>query len=538
MANIDFQILKLFKQKQNHELSTSEIVERLFPKEAEAYLEKINNPFNDKTLVQKGKDEKAQLHRRVLYYLNNLVYEGLISVKREGPKGEKIFTLLLDENSELIVGKGRKKLLITKPVSLSLPIEGYENENLVRKYDPQGWTDRLNSIYLDSSRFSDLNDFYMLISQCFPSINDVIGLVFFEKIMLRVSSEELKSFLKKLNSDCVDYGKFISVVVDFTNLEPDDSDKIIEMIMAYATIKPSNINIIFDVSYKELLSHHKIFESTINIFSQAKIKLYLKNSDLHEPPYLLGKAGPYTFEEQEWETYLEQFKEKTIGLVNSQSAIAIDFGNFFEKYNNITRFRQLILAVSKTLLYANSLQRRNSDELFRQLINLNGKYAMEFFSFGKNYIRIWNYGWKESTRDYAMMIDLLRSAKEDIEDFCLSEETIYKSCGIPVRFRISLAVAAKGFDEYMAEDKWKKIYIKDTEDLHSPSLTEMLKEKEQISSVFTGGNYVLFHRASGTPAKEMLRELSIIMNTYKITMFCYDFGEVMGTNMKLTNFLG
>ena len=64
-----------------------------------------------------------------------------------------------------------------------------------------------------------------------------------------------------------------------------------------------------------------------------------------------------------------------------------------------------------------------------------------------------------------------------------------------------------------------------------------MTEKEKIFEVFDGGDRIRFFRNGQINPKDIEREVSIILNTYKLPFFCYDFGGVHG-NLKLTSFIG
>jgi hypothetical protein len=91
-------------------------------------------------------------------------------------------------------------------------------------------------------------------------------------------------------------------------------------------------------------------------------------------------------------------------------------------------------------------------------MDLNRPYKSNLFSHSKNYIRFWNYGWKEYKLDPQLVLELMKSTKETTDEFCMSEETIYKSCGMPTRFRIGFSCAFREMNkEEFSEEKFRKL---------------------------------------------------------------------------------
>ena len=54
--------------------------------------------------------------------------------------------------------------------------------------------------------------------------------------------------------------------------------------------------------------------------------------------------------------------------------------------------------------------------------------------------------------------------------------------------------------------------------------------------MFDGGNDITFHRAGDFSAEDVLREISVIINTYKMPLFSYGFENLKG-DMKITSYI-
>ena len=127
------------------------------------------------------------------------------------------------------------------------------------------------------------------------------------------------------------------------------------------------------------------------------------------------------------------------------------------------------------------------------------------------------------------------SIKKMIE-FARAEETIYNSCGMPTRFKIVLSCAFQESEKTLSPAKYKSINIRNTEDLYNPKIKKEIIDREKISSFFTGGNEVTFYKlGTSFDIPGILREISVILETYNIPFFSYDFKYVTG-DMKLTSF--
>jgi hypothetical protein len=528
MNKIEDQIIELFKDNPNKEFSTYDIVTNLYPNISTEIGNSIYS-VTDKESKKSAKRKKAQLHRKILYYLNKLVEEDILKVGKLGPKGSKFYKLSLEEGEELILRKKKRKIIIQKPSLPMMPIEGYEEQNLLLKYEPASWIERVNSIIIESPDY-DKETLIKNIFSIFSSINDSICLNDFETFLKNNKIDSDK--IKELDNECNDYGRFINIILDFTNI--DDENTILGFVKEYVSVNPKKIILIFDIRAKELNKWNELFCKIVDIYQKSKKVLYIKNQDIYEAPCFVGKAGPYTLNPEEWNIYKDTLKDKVSCLVISLSTVAVDMQRFLKDYKDFNQFREFILKIAKGFLFANSLQRRKSGEYFENLVKINKAYIEDMFSFGKNYIRFWNYGWKEP--DNPHYLELLKNIKDTIDKFCTSEETIYLSCGMPINFKIAFSCAFSSFvKENFSKESFQRLKIEKTEDLHNKKTSRFLEEKEEIIKIFDGGDRLRIKRNNANP-KDVCRELNIILNTYKIPFFCYDFKKQEKGDLKLQEF--
>lgn len=530
MHNTEEVILNLFKNNSTKELNTEFLAKEIYTKEY-AIIENILES-SDKINLMEGKRKKFQLHRKLLYYLNKLVESNIIKVSRIAEKGEKYFILATGEG-DTIIEKGYKKIIITKPPITTTYIEQYESKEIMKKYEEDSWINRFNSILLECFKTEDIHQKYNILTECLITTNDVIALNDFENILNNSLDTAIKDFIDKIIKDTENSSNNISIIINIDKV----NSNIYTFIDYYTKLNPKNINIVFNISNKDIPKYSNIIQHIFEKFSDSKIKINFKNKDLTNVPYFKGRAGIYNFDEEEWNIYYTKFKGKTIGINCSQSQIAINITKFFEKYHTDTEFRIAILNVAKTLLMANTVQRRKSNEYFRNINRLNATNPSDFYKFSRNYIRFWNYDWHKKNDDNDNLFERILSTKELINNFCYNEETIFKSCGIPIRLKIAFSSAFKGYDDkFMGERDYQKININKTEDYYNEEIKEFLQTREKMFEIFDGGDRLRIFRKNNFTTKDILHELGILLSTYKLPFFTYDFSGLKGT-IKLTNFI-
>jgi hypothetical protein len=531
MNQLEYSILSAYKEYPEREFSTYELIKIIYAKESEKIEADIKNEFHNKDISLQAKRLKAKFHRKVLYHLNKLVEDGILKMSTEGPKGHKHFILNIKPGEELLVEKRKKKIILTKSDMPAMPIEGYEQRGILYKYESDTWIDRLNAVLLECIQFSDYNSLLKTISDCFSNINDVICLNDFESLVQKNTLDEFSAFLKKLSTECDDFGKKVNLVFDLTFFEEDKLDKLLSAFSIFSQLQPENIVIILDARAREFNHFSEFFEKAINKLLEKKISFYIKNRDLHDSPYLVGKGGPYTFDDKEWSYYKKEISAKVKGIACTQASVIFDVLKFFEEIKDVGEFRALLLKVAKTLLYANSMQRRKSEEYFRNILRLSGQFSKEFFMFSRNCVRFWNYETKENIKD------ILNSAKTEINNFCTAEESIFIACGMPTRFKIAFSTAFNEFNSKLSERRFEAMHLAKIEELYSKETKNRLKELESMFSIFDGGNEIRIYRAGNATGESVVKEIITILNTYKLPLFCYNFSELKGADIKLTRFI-
>ncbi len=529
-------IIQKFGSDPAREFSTNDLVRLVFSGEYEEARKYIYNEQNDKSITLLGKRKKARLHRKLLYYLSRLEQEGLLRVTRTEGRGEKFFVLNADKEVITKRDKALRSVLSTiniketSDVSL-FGLESYEESKMVKRYDSQNWINRINSLVIESSIRNDINSLYQLITEIYPSYNDVLGINGFEEKVSSEDLQDLRAFIKKCDIDMRDYNKYLNIIIDLSKVK--DSVKLTDFVESFASIKPSKIYIIFQANSRTISGHTRFIKQLIKHFAESKIRINMQNKDLKEAPYMIGRAGAYTFSEEEWAAYNEEFKGKTIGLCCSETSLYIDVHRFFRERKSFTEFRDFLGKAAKALLMASTAQRKKSDVFFKTINQLNKGHQNKFFAYSFSFIRLWNYDLSQfpeaNTEEYKNFETLIKSCAEDLDEFCKSEETIFKSCGIPIRFKVLLSSAFRRFDpEFLSPRKYKKVTVRGIHDFQEPGLLEYLRRREELMAIFRHNDRVRFFRAPNFLYEEVISEFNFLLNGFNIPLFSYDFKPRIG----------
>ena len=121
----------------------------LHRKEIAALVYEEYTSFSEKQDIE-NKRKIAQLHRKLLHHINLLIRDGLLRVNRHGEKGHKFFVLNIGDNEEIteLTPKYKKTIVVSKPQVPTMPIEGYEQQEIIKRYEEATWIDRLNSVVI------------------------------------------------------------------------------------------------------------------------------------------------------------------------------------------------------------------------------------------------------------------------------------------------------------------------------------------------------------------------------------------------------
>ena len=513
-------IIELFKKK-GSEISTKEILIHVYPE---------YEKFKDRDDVE-SKRKIAQAHRKLLYHINDLVEKSILRFSRFGEKGHKFFVLNIGENEEIteFSSKYKRKMIISKPMMPAMPIESYEHQGIIKKFENQSWIDKLNSVVIFCKRIDNLKLLEDIFENSLSIVNDCICLEDFDEILRKTDKKNVIKFLEKIALECHDYQKRVSCIINISNVRKEDLIGVVEKM---TELNMNEIVFIYNLSNEDIQERFGMLSEIVMNYIKKKKMFYIKNKSLYKAPYFIGSAGPYCFSEFDF----SEVKEPLYVAACSQSSLIVDVEKFFSLNGmDIEKFSLLMFNISRSFLSANSLQRRKSEDYFKNVSKFDKANEKEFLEFSRNYIRFWNFGISQPGVNQNLVLNMINEAKKKIYEFSLTEEVIYKSCGMPTRFRIGLSCAFENSQEKLSFAKYKPIEIHGLDDLYKQKMKKELIERENVCSMFDGGNDVTFHRSGNFTSEEIIREFSIVLNSYKFPLFSYDFENLKG-DAKITSY--
>jgi len=195
---------------------------------------------------------------------------------------------------------------------------------------------------------------------------------------------------------------------------------------------------------------------------------------------------------------------------------------FFKLKRSKSGFREFILKTARSLVESNTQQRRRADVAFGSINTMNKK-PHEFFRFAANYIRLWNYDWQDE-REH--LIDVFSSSASEVDDFCHTEETIFKSCGIPIRFKATLSSAFPQLgDGFFSKRTYTKLTVNKVEEFNGENMKDFLKTRESLFRVFKESDRLRIFRSLPAKPEDILNEWKILITSYNFPLMCYDFAR-------------
>jgi hypothetical protein len=523
-------ILETFRRDPEESFSTGELVRELFSKEYLAYTQRINS--GDKKSRRTGFFDKASLHRKLLYHTNQLVEQGILTIKGIRGKGEKLYCLSLEEG-ELLVQQGKKRIIISKPSSIATPVDGYMEEGLIRKYQQATWLNKQNAILLDGYAFETSNALQSRIQQLLPNVNDALAVSGFEQLVNKEGEDKMHRLLEYLALDAKDYDVSIAVHTNLLNLE--DEKSLIGTLKAMLAKMPRHVTFTFSVTPRLLVRKRDFFHELFSIFSEANQKLTLKNTSIFAPPIFFGRAGTYSFTESDWKYYKKHVRGKADGCVVGQASIVIDINKYFSKGGTPSGFRELTQRAAHAFFQVDEQRRKHFGEYFGHITMPSLDGTKEFFKVGRNYLRFWNYDWSDY-KTYPIL-ELLGSVREGLDEFSKNQETIFRSCGLPIRFKIAMSTSFAKFDQdFFTDRRYKKTAIGNVKDLQSKEMREYLQTREKLYRLFDGADRLRFFLTKGIAIEEAIRIARYLLSSYDLPSVTLDFRGKAG-ELKLTSFL-
>ncbi len=528
MHRLEISILDQFRHNPTKSFTTSELVKEVFKEEYRRVNQQLRS--SDRREKRLGRTEKGALHRKLLYHLNKLVDQQLIQVSGIKGKGEKLFCLAIDEG-ELIIQGGERKIIISKPGSIATPIDGYVRDGVMRKFKPGTWLNKHDAILLDCGRFASTEELQQRIQHLLPTISDVLALHKAERLFKRRQEEEVRDLLYHLALDARDYDVQLSLLIDLHHVE--DEKALTRCLASLLPALPAIISFTFTTSPRYHARKEEVITTLFTLFSSAKQKLTLQNNDVFEPPLFHGRAGPYVITREDWRYYQEHVRPRADGCIVGQTNLIINVHKFFASGGTYASFREMISKACHAFFSIEEQRRRHSAEYFDVLALQSLDATKEFFKVGRDYLRFWNYDLEAANS----LPELLESVKEGTTRFSARQEVIFKSCGLPIRFRIGLSSAfPKGDPDFFTERHYRKSLLASLKDLQSRELRSYLAVRERLYAIFDGADRLRLFMAPRASREELKRMSRYLLSAYSLPSFTFDFKGKSG-ELKLTAFL-
>ncbi|HLP79167.1 MAG TPA: hypothetical protein VK158_00890 [Acidobacteriota bacterium] len=529
-------ILDAFKSSGLTPLSTTKIVAALYPSQVARIGSVLDDSYSSKDSRKAALSDKAKLHRQLLHHINGLISDGILRVTGVEGKGEKIFAPVVSQNEELVIQSPTKRIVLTARTTPQLPIEGYEAEKTVYRFEPTSWIDKLNAVLIDPTKVRSIDELYRLVSDMLSHVNDVVAINDMEKVIQSYGVHEVIHLLENLQKECSDYNKRLCLILDVTNILSNAA--IEQFFVLFPKLNPNRVLTVFDVTARELVMHRDLFERIAHIYARHQMKLNIKNDDFHKAPYIVGKSGPYTISPADWQAYLTAHGSSAFGVSIAQTSVVIDYDRFTKRHPSAKDVQQLIENCTRSLCIANSIQRRDHEDFFRHIISHPLYRGPSFFQLSNCVIRLLHFQSYINSKSVEFPA-LLSQLNASVKEFTHNQEIIFLSCGMPMRFSVTFAQAYRRFTEATElHEPYQELTINTATDLYSKAMRDTLVAYEQLSGALSGGYEVRFVRSGTANSQEIIGELSLILNTYKIPFFCYRFEVAEGTTIPLTQFMG
>lgn len=513
MNELEHKILRKFEREPSRELSTSEVVQEALSEEYR-WIKGVLSEVREKAQLGLAKRKKGQLHRKVLYYLNKLMEEEEIIQTKVRGKGEKYFVLNVQKKR-----LDPHHFFESARVQLITPIEGYEKQGLIRKLDREAWSTRVSSVIINASKFSGIFKLQNAVSECFQWVNEVVGIYGFEKIIEEGALETIQEGLHQLDLEGKDFNRKVCLLV---NVNQASTDKLKRFAEGWVCSQPEKIKIIWGLSARWLEEHQELGGYILKLFGKHKQTLFMDNLSLGKAPAFWGEGGIHRLSLEEWECFLRSTME--VGLC-TVCTLSVDVGRFFNGERSFQEFRSLVRKAAKSLFLGNWAVQDHGMAQFATLNRMDANPRL-FYHLGSNQLRFMNFPTQGVEAEH--FLSLLESCQSEVERFVKVQETILKSCGMPLRFKVAWGVDGLG-------DLKEEGVVSKMQDFFKPEFQEYIRHKEHLTKVFAGKDILQCVTLSGD-SEEWFNQLRYILNHIQVPLVSLSFGEEKGI-IKLTSFL-
>lgn len=512
MHDIQKKVLQIFLKNPGNEFGTAHLVKEVFPKQYEFVQNCLNNPSKDKDTIKLGKRKKAKLHRKLLYHLNKLENENVLIMSQVKGKGEKYYILNLERKTLSNKDKELQSLIRkygtgSRDFFKITGLERYKDLGIIKKYDEEQWSNRVNAILLEATQ-----DIHKKIPRFLPCINDVLGINNFEKIIDEKQGSDMLEFLHTIYDQSQDYNKYINLVINIDNIQ--DKNALAEFLILHCEEKPKNTFLIIQSNIETLENKERLNE-TVKYLSRKNLRLNFQHTIHQKHPILIGKLGTYNIKDKDWKNYKNT--KNDLGLAYSETSLYVDIKRFQEKLG-MKKFHEFCKKIAKSFILATSDRRNNSYTYFKPVLDYSKNNPNNFFNHSYNHIKLWNYD-----ANNELMKEIFSQVQYELEKLSVNQETVFKSCGLPIRFKACLSSSFSSFDEeFLSEKQYKKFRIRNINEYDKFEVKERLKTREQFFKIFRLGDRLRIFREKNFKDFDIVKELEKL-STYYFSLLTYDF---------------
>ncbi|MFT4309360.1 MAG: hypothetical protein ACMXYL_02655 [Candidatus Woesearchaeota archaeon] len=496
MNNAENIIIRVFEE-QKRSLTADDIMPILYPQEYFEITSIISDEHNSHDMIEDAKTKLYQLRRRVLYHIKQLENKGVIGLDRRSAKGKKHYAMIT-----------RNTIIVT---SRNAGINNDMNEHYIIRENIEDWARKFSSLLIDCDH-NDNRSLQKMLSYR-RSISDAISLY---NPNASIFTDDILETIRRAS---LNEGLSFTGIIPVKNYSIRAEEKA-EYNKLMQKLTNNKITIILSLESNDLrrVESISLLEETARHCIESRIPLYVHNKDAKKAPVFVGRLGPYTMSEKDYDMIQKRQNYERKVFVIGLNNVLCDVESFLQE-NSVTELRKSLLLKGTDLFAASLNLRRRAPELLPE--NVFGSHCLDI---ARDYYRFWNYGLKDPHADQETVIGLLNSAKQTIAGYSHAQSTIYTSCGMPTPFRTAFSVL---FEESLpprfSKGQFKKLVVKDTKDIMDNSVKETLFLKQQAAEIFNGGDRTRITKKNGNSTHDIVSEISFVQKSYAIPLVCYDF---------------
>jgi hypothetical protein len=419
--------------------------------------------------------DRLKAKKRLLYHLNQLERTGEIAVVGRRAHGLKVYRRIMHR-------------AITHT-----PQTTFEEQGIFVRVNEGAWGSSVDSIVIDGQSRDRTIEKMILTSR----VTDAI-------CILDPSPENERLFDAISKRDDV----VITISLSAERLDAWHRSERLELLMASA----ATLVVRLTAAQFSNLTYRSALTKSVELAIERGGEWYIQNLDAHAAPLFIGRLGPHTFDANE--------TSDAKLLVCTQNTYCVDINRFL-RHHPLSELRTALLSSMEAIGRTNIAVRSRIEDIIPE------EYvSKDTLSLARTYVRFWNYGLKEPSIEQETVLMLLQNTKETLEQFATGQETIYTSCGMPLRFRLGFApLFSSAIPRSFSAKRFPRLQISATNELMSERVQAMFKDRERAFALLSGGDRVRIHRHPDVEAETVLRESLWLHKTYSLPLVCYAFNK-------------